>query len=266
MTHDRRASGTRRAEEQWGTVIGVDVRDPVAREVLDEVYAWFARVDDLFSTWRDDSQISRLARREIDLRDAPEEIREVLERCDELTSESHGAFDIAFAADPRVAPRPGFGPIDPSGFVKGWALERAAAMLGAAGVANFAINAGGDVLTRGQPEPGRRWQIGVQHPFDRAAVAAVVVGTDLAVATSGRYERGDHIVDPRTGQPARGLASVTVVGDDLGRSDAYATAALVLGDEGIGWLASRPGIEAMTIADDHTATFTSGFPREEHAA
>ncbi len=126
------------------------------------------------------------------------EVREVLDACDALTEETCGAFDIAFAADPRVSPRPGFGPIDPSGFVKGWAIERAAAMLERHGIANFAINAGGDVLTRGRPEPQRSWAIGIQHPIRGDAIAATVTGTDLAVATSGRYERGDHIIDPRT--------------------------------------------------------------------
>jgi thiamine biosynthesis lipoprotein len=159
-----------------------------------------------------------------------------------------------------VETREGFGPVDPSGFVKGWALERAATMLQGAGLTKFSINAGGDVLTRGRPEPGRPWRIGIQHPTQRAASAAVITGTDLAVATSGRYERGDHIIDPRTGAPARGLISVTVVADDLGRADGYATAALVLGDAAMEWLATRSGIEAMVITDNDDVIRTNGFP------
>jgi thiamine biosynthesis lipoprotein len=251
--------GARRVEEVWGTVISLDVRDPVDCGLLDDVFAWFDRVDDLFSTWRHDSEISRLARAEITRGDMAPEVREVLELCDTLTQETRGAFDITFAADPRVDPRPGFAPIDPSGFVKGWALERAARMLTEAGIVNFSINAGGDVLTRGVPEPNRAWRVGIQHPTDRAAVAAIVTGTDLAVATSGRYERGDHIINPRTGAPAVGLMSVTVVGDDLGRADGYATAAVVLGVEGLEWLATLPNIEAMAITSDHRVVRTEGF-------
>jgi thiamine biosynthesis lipoprotein len=237
------------------------VREPVADELVDELFAWFDRVDVLFSTWRDDSEICRLGRGEITQQHASPEVRDVLAACDALTEETRGAFDIAFAADPRVPPRPGFGPIDPSGFVKGWALERAAAMLEQHGIANFAINAGGDVVTRGRPEPLRSWAIGIQHPIRRDAIAATVTGTDLAVATSGRYERGDHVIDPRTGNPATRLLSVTVVGRDLGRADAYATAAMVLGDDAIAWLATRPGIEAMTITPDHHVIRTDGFTR-----
>jgi FAD:protein FMN transferase len=258
--------GTRRVEKVWGTVIGVEVREPVGAAVLEDVFAWFDRVDQMFSTWRDDSEISRLGRREMSRCDTSPEVQEVLARCDDLMCESRGAFDIGFAADPRVEHRPGFGPIDPSGFVKGWALERAATMLEATGIANFSINAGGDVLTRGRPEPHRMWRVGIQHPTQRTATAAVVAGTDLAVATSGRYERGDHIIDPRTGAPARGVMSVTVVGDDLGTADGCATAALVLGDDAMNWLVSRSGVEAMIITCDDEVISTSGFPLEESRA
>ena len=186
-------------------------------------------------------------------------MRTVLDLCDEVTRESRGAFDVTFAADPRVAQRPGYGPIDPSGLVKGWALEQAATLLLAGGVANFSINAGGDVITRGRPTPGALWRVGIQHPTDRQAVAAIIAGTDLAVATSGRYERGDHIIDPRTGRPATDLTAVTVVGRDLAIADGYATAALVLGRDGMNWLAGQPDIEAMAINNDGTVSLTEGF-------
>ena len=134
---------------------------------------WFDRVDALFSTWRDDSEISRLGRGEIKRRRTSPEVREVLAACDELTEETRGAFDVTFAADPECRLRPGFAPIDPSGFVKGWAIERAAAMFEQREIANFAINAGGDVLTRGRPEPQRSWEIGIQHPIRGDAIAAI---------------------------------------------------------------------------------------------
>lgn len=253
-------AGSRRVEEVWGTVIGVDVREPVDAGVLDDVFAWFDRVDVLFSTWRDDSEISRLGRGELSRYDTALEVQEVLALCDDLLWESRGAFDIGFAADPRVERRPGFGPVDPSGIVKGWAVERAARMLEATGIANFSINAGGDILTRGRPEPLRLWRVGIQHPTQRGAVAAVITGVDLAAATSGHYERGDHIIDPRTGTPARGAKSVTVVAGDLARADGYATAALVLGHDAMDWLVTRSGIEAMVITTDDEVIQTPGFP------
>jgi thiamine biosynthesis lipoprotein len=248
-----------RVEEIWGTAIGVDVRDRMQSRILDEVFAWFRRVDDLFSTWRDDTEISRLARGELRLEDASVEVREVLRLCESVRDESRGAFDVTFGGDPRVEPRPGFAAIDPSGLVKGWALERAAEMIEGAGGRNFTLNAGGDVLTRGRPAPGTSWRVGIQHPWTRAAVAAVVEGTELAVATSGRYERGEHIISPVTGRHPTGLMSVTVVGDDLARADGYATAAVVLGHEGMEWIACVPGVEALGISDDRIVVTTAGF-------
>ncbi|MEA3020106.1 MAG: FAD:protein transferase [Actinomycetota bacterium] len=248
---------TLRSEPVWGTQITLDVRDPVSDETVDAVFAWFARVDDLFSTWREDTEISRLGRGEIGLRDVSHEVRDVLELCDRVQAESRGAFDVRVGSDPRVTPREGLGRIDPSGLVKGWALDRAAEALRDAGCAHFSIQAGGDVITAGGP-----WRVGIQHPWERDKVAAVLSVTDLAVATSGRYERGDHIIDPRSGLPATGLMSVSVVTAELAIADGYATAALVLGVEGLEWLSGLSGVSAMAITDEREVLVTASF--DEH--
>jgi thiamine biosynthesis lipoprotein len=254
---------TKRVEFQWGTAIGVEVLDERTPEettaALDGVYAWFARVDELFSTWRGDSEVTRLAEGTLALFDESPEVAEVLAVCEDVRRQSGGAYDIEFATHPDVERRDGRGAIDPSGVVKGWALERAAADLIAHGFARFSINAGGDVLTRGRAGFGAPWRIGIQHPWQRDAVAAVVQGHDLAVATSGQYEQRDHIVVPDSGKPARGLASVTVIGPDLAYCDGYATAAVVLGDEGMAFVAGVAGYEAMGITDDERVVMTEGF-------
>lgn len=255
------AGPTRRVEQRWGTAIGVDVRDSIDPNVVDDVYRWFDRIDDLFSTWRDDTEISRLAREEIALRDTSAEVRTVLQLCEQVRRESDGAFDITVGKRTKLSPRPGLTPLDPSGLVKGWAVERAGETLEAAGARNFCINAGGDVLVRGRPDKTSAWCVGVQHPWEHDKVAAVVGVIDIAVATSGRYERGDHVLDPRTGLPARGLASVTVIGPDLALADAFATAAMALGEHGMEWLATRKGIDAMGISDDRSVIITPGFER-----
>ena len=252
---------TKRVEHLWGTAITLDVRDLISPELVDRVYAGFKRVDDLFSTWRSDSEISRLASGELDWGSVDPDLRDVVELCDSVSVESFGAFDIRVGSDPRVEPREGLGVIDPSGLVKGWALERAAAMLRREGIINFAINAGGDVITAGQPRDGEGWRVGIQHPWELDKLAAVVAVSDLGVATSGRYERGDHIIDPRTGRPATGLMSVTVIGPDLALADGYATAALVLGAEGPLWLSERQGIAAMVIDDDRQVIVVNDFDR-----
>ncbi|MCU1485153.1 MAG: thiamine biosynthesis protein [Actinomycetia bacterium] len=162
-------------------------------------------------------------------------------------------------ADPRVTPRDGLGRIDPSGLVKGWALDRAGGMLRDAAIRNFAVNAGGDVIVAGHREPGEPWRVGVQHPEVRNAVACVVAVTDVGVATSGRYERGDHIVDPRTGRPATALTAVTVIGPCLAVADGRATGILALGDDAGRWMGEHPDIPVLTIADDETVTTTPAF-------
>ncbi|MEO5680844.1 MAG: FAD:protein FMN transferase [Acidimicrobiales bacterium] len=249
----------RRIEPLWGTVITLDVRSTVSPDYGNNVFAWFRRVDDLFSTWRPESEISRLGRLELAIEEASPEVRIVLDLCERVRHDSGGAFDVRFAQDDRVTPREGFAPIDPSGLVKGWALQRAAELLRHDGITDFSINAGGDVITAGHPEPGQPWRVGIQHPSQRDKIAAAVAVTDLGVATSGRYERGDHIIDPRTGRHATANRSVTVIANDLALADGYATAALALGPAGMRWLDSLPGLASMAITEDDTITFNDSF-------
>jgi thiamine biosynthesis lipoprotein len=230
-----------------GMPIGIDVREP--QEVDVEVaFDWLREVDSTFSTYREDSEISRLGRGALTIAECRPEVDEVLSRCMELERETRGYFSV----------RPA-GRLDPSGLVKGWAVDGAAARLEAAGARSFCINAGGDVLARGRPEPDRLWRIGIRHPEDLGALAAVLAIEDLAVATSGFYERGAHIVDPHTGRPPSGLLSVTIAGPDLATADAYATAAYAMGADGPAWAATLNGYEAMCITSDHRVVSTPGF-------
>jgi thiamine biosynthesis lipoprotein len=249
----------RRVEPVWGTVIGVDVRDPVDPRAVDDVFAWFQRVDDLFSTWRADTEISRIGRGELQAGDASAEVREVLANCERMRHETHGAFDITAGNHAEIGARPELAPLDPSGYVKGWALERAVELLEAAGASRLCINAGGDVVVRARPDDPAPWRIGIQHPWLRDKVAEVVAVANGAVATSGRTERGDHVIDPRTRRPATGLVSATVIGPDLGIADALATAAIARGSIGEAWLTTRPEIEAFAITDGGAAVLTPGF-------
>jgi len=239
----------RRVEHVMGTAIGVEVRDrSVSEGVLDSVYGWLRYVDARFSTCRSDSDISRLRRGELALDECAAEVGEVLERCEVLRGETNGFFDARYK-DAGV---------DPTGLVKGWAVDFAGELLRRSGVESFCVNAGGDVLVGGGQEP---WRVGIQHPFLRDRLAAVVEGHDLAVATSGTYERGDHILDPHTHAAASGpLVALTVVGPDLATTDAYATAAIAMGaGDGIEWLAAQPGYCGFAIGADLTTTRTPGM-------
>jgi len=239
----------------WGTVISIEVRDDIDGADVEACFAWFRRVDDLFSTWRPDTEIMTIGRGELAAENASAEVIEVLDLCDRMRTESFGAFDIAFGARNPDAPR-----LDPSGVVKGWAIERAADLLGQAGARCFSINAGGDVVTRGRPAGSAGWRVGIQHPWEPDRVAAVLQLDDAAVATSGLYERGEHVLDPRTGSPARELVSVTVVGPDAALADAYATATVALGaTDGMNWLSTRAGYHGMAITQDQRVILTADF-------
>jgi thiamine biosynthesis lipoprotein len=237
-----------RVEHVMGMPIVVDVRDAEVDEAdLDPVFAWFRWVDAVFSTYKDDSEVSRINRGELALADADPAVHTVFGICEELRAVTDGFFD-ARATSPEF--------LDPSGLVKGWSVDRAAAILDAAGVRSYAVNAGGDMWLRGGV-----WRVGIQHPLERGAVAKVIEATDLAVATSGAYARGDHVLDPHTRRPPMGVLSVTITGPDLATADAYATAAFAMGaDRAPHWTARLRGYEAMTILADGRVLSTPGFP------
>jgi thiamine biosynthesis lipoprotein len=235
-----------------GIPIVLDVRDDhVDDGVVDAMFDWLRWVDATFSTYKDDSEITRLNRGELQLRQTHPELQSVLRRCDELRAETRGYFDVRPASQSAL---------DPSGFVKGWSIDRAADFLHESGVRNFAINAGGDVRLSGRAVPESHWRVGIQHPLQRDKLAAVVEANELAIATSGTYERGAHVLDPHTGEPPTGVLSVTVAGPELGTADAYATAAFAMGEAAAHWTARLRRYEAMTILEGETVLTTPGFP------
>ena len=242
--------GPHRVAPVMGTVISIDVRDPgVPESVVDAMLARLEEIEAHFSTYRPGSEISRIARGELAEADASAEVRFVLGMCDDLHRTTDGWFDArGHRAD---------GCLDPSGIVKGWAVEEAALLLDRAGSRNYSCNCGGDVIVRGEPESGRSWRIGIRHPDHADAVARVLAVRDLAVATSGAYERGQHIRNPRTGEAPTGLLSVTVIGPSLTWADVYATTAFAMGEAGPAWVATHPGYGALAITMDERLVWTS---------
>jgi thiamine biosynthesis lipoprotein len=244
--------------------VSIDIRDAdVPTAALVEVIEWLHHVDDTFSTYKEDSPITAMGRGELSFTEVSEEIRAVLRLCEQARIATGGAFDVF------EVPAPNGTRFDPSGLVKGWSIEHAAEILESHGCTNFCINAGGDIALRGRPTDGARpWEVGIRHPEDPAAMALVIEAKDrLAVATSATYERGAHIIDPRTRQPTTALASATVVGPDLTTADAYATAVFVMGlDDGLSWIETQPGYEAYLITHDGFTQWSAGFARyRKHA-
>jgi thiamine biosynthesis lipoprotein len=241
-----------RVEQIMGTAISIDLRDPdVDGDVVETAFDWLREVDARFSPFQPESEISRLGRGELILDECHADVAGVLSLCEDLRRETDGVFNAwNCRADGRL---------DPSGVVKGWAVERAAGMLDDAGASNFCINAGGDIVARGKPAPGRDWRIGIRHPRDASALAAVIHVTDLAVATSGNYERGDHIINAQTGMADGELLSMTVAGPSLTLADAYATVGFAMGNAGVAWLAGRPGYSPYAITREGRVHYGDPF-------
>ena len=244
------AARTVHVEPCMGTVFSIDIRDPGDwTDAVADVVAWLHRVDRIFSTYRPDSDVSRLQRREIRLADADPLVAEVLDRCADLEIATGGYFSAR--RDGRI---------DPTGLVKGWAVEAASRRLRAHGSADHAVNGGGDVQLAGEPEPGREWTVGIADPHRPGRILATVRGRDLAVATSGTAERGAHVLDPFTGRPVTHLASATVTGPDLSTVDAYATAAFVLGRSALAWIDRIPGYAALLVDLDGRQHPSAAWP------
>ncbi|MEV0274279.1 FAD:protein FMN transferase [Hamadaea sp. NPDC050747] len=231
-----------------GTPISIALGGTTARrEHADDAYAWLRDVDSRFSPFRGDSDVSRINRGERVSRHP--DLDAVQDACARLWQQTSGYFD-AYAT----------GSFDPCGYVKGWAAQVASDQLAAAGVTDHFVNAGGDVCVRGNAPDGQPWRVGIRHPEEQHRCAWVLEVSDAAIATSGTYERGPHVIDPFTGRAATALVSVTVVGPDLGVADAYATAAVAMGEAALDWLAMLDGYESAAIAADGRAFRSARLP------
>ncbi|KUM85294.1 FAD:protein FMN transferase [Streptomyces pseudovenezuelae] len=235
-----------RVEHVMGFPVSLRVDDEhVPESAADAVFAWLREVDARFSPFKEDSEVSRYDRGELSAADLSADLREILDLCEHYRIATGGAFDV------RLPGRR----LDPCAVVKGWSVQRAAELLAAAGATRFVLNAGGDVVAAGGP-----WRVGVRHPEHADKLCTVLSLDGGAVATSARYERGDHIVDGRTGDAATGLLSLTVVAPTLTEADSVATAAFAMGPEGVDWAASLEGCEVFAVDAGRRVLRTPGFP------
>jgi FAD:protein FMN transferase len=242
-----------------GTVVVIDVYpEPRATDErhgeiwrrIDAACATLHRADEVFSTWRPDSVISRLRAGAITAADLPAEVADVIESCATARRLSAGWFD------PWAMP----GGFDPTGYVKGWAAQRALALLApAGGVTGVMVNAAGDIASSGRMPNGQSFRIGIADPTAPRQLAAIIELTG-SIATSGSYERGPHLIDPHSGQPVARAASASVTGPDLGLADALATGLAVAGADGLAFIEAIDGYAGFTIGVDRSRSATAGFP------
>ncbi len=234
-----------------GMPITVEILDfEVTAAVIESVFAYFGSVDETFSTYKETSEISRLNRGEIDLAACSDDVRTILALSAQTKQQTHGYFDIERD-----------GSLDPSGIVKGWAIQQAANRLRSAGWRNFYVDAGGDIQVVGTKE-GRPWHVGIRNPFRQEQYVKVLEVSDCGVATSGTSVRGQHIYDPfQPGVPLLDVLSLTVVGPNVYEADRFATAGFAMGRMGISFIESLPDFEGYMIDASGLATYSSGFER-----
>ncbi len=233
-----------------GMPITVEIVEAGSPRLIDEVFAYFAAVEARFSVFKPESEISAVNQGRLKLSDVSAPMQEVLAIAARTKGETRGYFEIR---------RPD-GSLNPSGVVKGWAIRNAANLIGAAGVRNFYVDAGGDIQAGGVNAAGEDWKVGIRNPFNEREIVKAIRPRGRGVATSGSYVRGQHIYDPyRPGQRLEDIVSLTVVGADVLEADRFATAAFAMGRAGVRFIEERRDLEGYAIDAAGVATKTSGF-------
>jgi thiamine biosynthesis lipoprotein len=235
-----------------GMPITIEVVDPkVTESDIASIFDYFASVDRIFSPFKKESEISRINAGEITKKQVSADMRQILQLADDTRRESNGYFNINHN-----------GKIDPSGIVKGWAIFNAAQLLKEHGFHNFYVEAGGDIQVSGKNEKGNRWTVGIRNPFQREEIVKVLWLENKGIATSGLYERGEHIYNPhKPNDPIVGIASMTIIGPNVYDADRFATAAFAMGERGIHFIEKLPGYDGYMIDSKGIATMTSKFNR-----
>ncbi len=282
-------------------------RESGALSAFDAVFAEFDRLDALMSVWRDGSDVQRLnAAAGQHPVPVSAEVREVLRAAHQVSRWTGGKFDVTFGAlsglwkfdhdqDNRIPARADVAARLPlidygavvvddragtaylerrhmrvhlGGIGKGYAVDRAAALLRARGIPDFMIQSGGD-LYAGGTRGDRPWRVGIHDPRGSGSrtFAALDLG-DSTFSTSGDYERFfiadgrryHHILDPDSGEPARGCRSVTIVAQDATTADGLSTGVFVLGPEaGMALVEQLPGVEGVIVTAENQVLVSSGL-------
>jgi FAD:protein FMN transferase len=233
-----------------GMPITVEVVGTTHTALIERVFTYFHAVDARFSTYNPESEICLFNRGEVLPHNLSEDMKEVLRLAAQTRDQTKGFFEI----------RKNDGTLDPSGIVKGWAINHAAKMIRAAGVSDFYVEAGGDIQAEGHNQAGEDWRVGIRSPFEMNEIIKVITLKGHGMATSGNYIRGDHIYNPHDrAKRIDDIVSLTVIGPDILEADRFATAAFAMGRDGIYFLENRAGCEAYMVSANGIATQTTGF-------
>lgn len=228
----------------------VELSGEDARRHIDQIFNLWEEIDARFSTYKENSEIMRINRGEIAKSAYSAPMREIFELSVRTANDTGGYFDIR---NPR-------GVLDPSGVVKGWAIQKAAEYAMEAGFTSFYIEIGGDIQTRGTNAEGAEWTVGIRNPFKHDEIVKVVTPRGKGIATSGTSARGAHIYNPHAPKETiTDIVSISVLGPDIAEADRFATAAFAMGRRGIAFIEGLNGFEGYQIDRHGIAIMTSGF-------
>ncbi|MFV2020494.1 FAD:protein FMN transferase [Micromonospora sp. LOL_023] len=211
-------------------------------EAISDAVAELRAIDVTYSPLRPNSLVSLLRRGEVAPQVYPP-LADIVDRCLTMRAATGGWFD------PWAVP----GGFDPAGMIKGWAIERAASRLRAAGVSDYAVISGGDLTVRGHAPHGGPWRVALQQPPGSDGVDAaptVVTMVDGAIGTSGLTTRQRLVIDPHTGSTVRRAGAAMVLGADLAVADGYATALYAAGAAGRDWFPTADGYQVLDLIGD----------------
>lgn len=214
---------------------------------IDAIFDRLIEIDNCYSGYKSSSDLSKLWSGELPMTKQSAEFQEIAKECQRYEDLTSGYFSANFS-----------GKYDPTGYVKGWAVADAAKLAEARGFSTYCIDLSGDMMMRSSTE--HVWKIGITDPFDTHSMVGALAIRDGAVATSGNYYRGNHIINPKDPSKKSDLVSVTVVGPDIVECDILATALFAMGlKKASEFLKKLSGYEALFITENNKYINTSTF-------
>lgn len=232
----------------------IEVVDPTETEkIFKELFDYFIYIDNTFSPFKKDSELTKINQGRIRKKDWSRDMKEIFELCKQTKNETKGYFNYEKNNQ-----------FDPLGLVKGWAINKVANILKSKGFKNFYVEAGGDIQVAGTNRENKFWRIGIQNPFNLKQNIKVISLNNQGVATSGTYLRGQHIINPFTGEGIKNIVSLTVIGPNIYEADRFATSAFAMGKKGINFIENLTGFAGYMIDNKGIATYTSNFNNYVH--
>lgn len=228
-----------------GTAVTLDIPGTSDNHIFKEVFDRLREIDEQFSPYKKTSELCRLQRGELAQKKLSTDMKRIIRACKKAEADTDGYFSARYS-----------GEFEPSGYVKGWAIDQAQKMLESAGHKTFCVSIGGDLAAKSSGQ--KTWSIGLQDPFDKAGYIGKLSGKNFAIATSGSYERGQHIVNPKTGKPAGELVSLSVFGPKIIKADILATAGFACGYSFIKLVEKHTSYEALAITKNSAMLATKG--------